>query len=130
MNSFVYSVILMLPSSFRTRARMQLEILALRHQLAVRGPAKRINNLDHLTLRPWVGAKLPSSPYKEFNQRLKGFHLVAVEPNSISRFVHQIVRLSLTSHVSLLQPAVGRFVIQELDLRTGYAEVSTKIILP
>jgi len=35
MNSVAYSLLLMLRSSFRTRARMQIEILALRHQLAV-----------------------------------------------------------------------------------------------
>src|SRR6266536_2634530 len=35
MNAVAYSLILMLRSSFRTRARMQIEILALRHQLAV-----------------------------------------------------------------------------------------------
>jgi len=35
MNSVAHSLILMLRSCFRTRARMQIEILALRHQLAV-----------------------------------------------------------------------------------------------
>jgi len=35
MNSVAHSLIFMLWSSFRTRARMQIEILALRHQLAV-----------------------------------------------------------------------------------------------
>jgi hypothetical protein len=35
MNSVAHSLILVLWSSFRTRARMQIEILALRHQLAV-----------------------------------------------------------------------------------------------
>jgi putative transposase len=35
MNPVVYSLLLMLRSSFRTRASLQIEILALRHQLAV-----------------------------------------------------------------------------------------------
>lgn len=35
MNSVAYSLLLILRSSFRTRARMQIEILALRHQLVV-----------------------------------------------------------------------------------------------
>src|SRR5215470_987253 len=44
MNSVAYSLILMVRSSLRTRARMQVEILALRHQLAVfQRPKKRVS---------------------------------------------------------------------------------------
>ena len=44
MNSVAYSLILMARSSFRTRARMQVEILALSHQLAVlQRPKKRVS---------------------------------------------------------------------------------------
>ena len=54
MNSFVYSVILMLRSSFRTRARMQLEILALRHQLAVLERRKKRVRLKAADRLLWV----------------------------------------------------------------------------
>ena len=54
MNSVAYSLLLMLWSSFRTRASRQIEILALRHQLAVLQRQKkrvRIGAADRLL---WV----------------------------------------------------------------------------
>jgi putative transposase len=54
MNSLVYSLILMLRSSFRTRARMQIEILALRHQLAVLEQRKKRVRLKAADRLLWV----------------------------------------------------------------------------
>jgi putative transposase len=54
MNSVAYSLLLMLRSSFRTRARMQIEILALRHQLAVLQRQKKRVSLGAADRLLWV----------------------------------------------------------------------------
>ena len=54
MNSVAYSLLLMLRSSVRTRARMQIEILALRHQLAVLQRQKKRVRLGAADRLLWV----------------------------------------------------------------------------
>ena len=54
MNSVAYSLLLMLRSSFRTRARMQIEILAPRHQLAVLQRRKKRVSLRAADRLLWV----------------------------------------------------------------------------
>ena len=54
MNPVVYSLLLMLRSSFRTRASLQIEILALRHQLAVLQRQKKRASLRVTDRLLWV----------------------------------------------------------------------------
>src|SRR4030095_7790287 len=55
MSPLVYSLLFMLRSCFGTRARMQLEILALRHQLAVLQRQKKRARLRAADRLLWVG---------------------------------------------------------------------------
>jgi len=85
MNSLVYSLILMLRSSFRTRARMQIEILALRHQLAVlerRKKRVRLKAADRLLWvilarfwKQWRSALVIVKPETVIAWHRKGFRL-------------------------------------------------------
>src|SRR4029453_4386472 len=54
MNSVTYLLILMLRSTFRTRARMQIDFLALRHQLAVLQRRKKRVSLRTADRLLWV----------------------------------------------------------------------------
>jgi putative transposase len=54
MNPVAYSLLYMLRSCFRTRAILQLEILALRHQLAVLQKQKKRASLQTSDRLLWV----------------------------------------------------------------------------
>jgi putative transposase len=85
MNPLVYSLLFMLRSCFRTRARMQLEILALRHQLAVLQRQKkraRLRAADRLLWvvishlwKQWPSALLIVKPETVIGWHRKGFRL-------------------------------------------------------
>ena len=75
MNSVAYAVIFMLWSSFRTRARMQIEILALRHQLAVLQRQKKRVSLRAADRLLWV---LLSRIWKQWRSAL-----VVVKPETV-----------------------------------------------
>ena len=67
MNPVAYSLLLMLRSSFQTRARMQIEILALRHQLAVLQRQKKRASLRAEDRLLWV---IISSFWKQWRSAL------------------------------------------------------------
>jgi putative transposase len=85
MNSVAYSLILMARSSFRSRARMEVEILALRHQLAVlQRPKKRVSlgASDRLLWvilsrfwKQWRSALVTVKPETVIGWHRKGFRL-------------------------------------------------------
>src|SRR6266404_3874392 len=75
MNSVAYSLLFMLRSSFRTHARMQIEILALRHQLAVLQRQKKRVSLRAADRLLWV---LLSRIWKQWRSAL-----VVVKPETV-----------------------------------------------
>src|SRR6266567_4004787 len=75
MNSVAYSLLFMLRSSFRTHARMQIEILALRHQLAVLLRQKKRVSLRAADRLLWV---LLSRIWKQWRSAL-----VVVKPETV-----------------------------------------------
>src|SRR4029434_9322065 len=75
MNSVAHSLILMLRSCFRTRARMQIEILALRHQLAVLQRRKKRVRLRAADRLLWV---ILSRLWKQWRSTL-----VIVKPETV-----------------------------------------------
>ena len=75
MNPVAYSLLLMLRSSFQTRARMQIEILALRHQLAVLQRQKKRASLRAEDRLLWV---IISSFWKQWRSAL-----VIVKPETV-----------------------------------------------
>src|SRR6476620_5058102 len=75
MNSVAYSLLFMLRSSFRTHARMQMEILALRHQLAVLHRQKRRASLRATDRLLWV---LLSRVWQQWRSAL-----VVVKPETV-----------------------------------------------
>src|SRR5216683_6409207 len=75
MNSVAYSLLFMLRSSFRTHARMQIEILALRHQLAVLQRQKKRVSLRAADRLLWV---LLSRIWKQWRSAL-----IMVKPETV-----------------------------------------------
>ena len=88
MNPVAYSLLLMLRSCFRTRASLQIEILALRHQLAVLQRQKKRASLrvtDRLLWvvisrlwTQWHSALLMVKPETVIAWQRKGFRFVLV----------------------------------------------------
>src|SRR5258705_13601820 len=89
MNSVAYSLLFMLRSSFRTHARMQIEILALRHQLAVLQRQKKRVSLRAADRLLWV---LLSRIWKQWRSAL-----VVVKPETVIAWHRKGFRLTQSS---------------------------------
>src|SRR6266403_1326 len=141
MNSVAYSLLFMLRSSFRTHARMQIEILALRHQLAVLQRQKKRVSLRAADRLLWV---LLSRIWKQWRSAL-----VVVKPDTVIAWSRKGFRLywrwksrarqgrpctarevrDLIRRMSLANPGWGAPRIQSFSiLAKGAAQVSMWLV--